>query len=233
MEVHVITSANQHLYSEALRQYHHERHRIYAEQLTWVPPSADRLEHDPFDTEHAVHFVGIEAGRVIAGSRLVPTHLPHLLSEVFPDVCTRPGGLIRDPAVAEWTRGFVTREAREGTNKRIIFQFCHAIMEYALQENITVLGGIQRTYWLSLWARMGWNVSIYGEPLLFDDEEWVPAYFDVSEQALKGARQWAKLDSSILVQDGPQKLFIAPEGRNVPVAAAGLPERPLVTHGAM
>lgn len=74
--------------------------------------------------------------------------------------------------------------------RRFHFQFCHAIMEYALQEKLTQLGGIQRTYWLTMWERMGWAVRIAGELVQFDDGPWFPAYFDVPAGALAGAARW-------------------------------------------
>ena len=56
--------------------------------------------------------MGIRNGQIIAGSRFIPTTEPHLLSEVFPHLCTR-NGVVRDSAVFEWTRGFIIPEYRE------------------------------------------------------------------------------------------------------------------------
>ncbi len=206
MEVHVVTAQNEHLYPKLLKQFFEERHKIYAEELEWVPLSPDKQERDVFDTDSAVYFLGVEDDVVIAGSRLTPTIEPHLLSEVFPHLCTK--GIVRDERVAEWTRGFVSRAAREGTNKRILFQFCFAIMEYAVLEGLTQIGGIQRTYWLNMWKMMRWSVHIHGEPAFFNDDPWVPAYFDVSEEALEGAKRLARVDHSLLVRVGDQKPFI-------------------------
>lgn len=207
MQVYVVTSTNSHLYEGELDAYFRERHRVYAEELGWVGVSPDGLEKDPYDTEHAVHLIGIEEGQVVAGSRLVPTSQPHLLGDVFPHLCTLKG-VVRDPRIAEWTRGFIPKRTREANNFRIHFQFCHAVMEYALDEGIVQVGGIQRTYWLNMWARMGWKVHIIGEPEMFADGPWVPAYFDVDRAALDGAARWGKLDGSILVRQGDCRPFI-------------------------
>jgi acyl-homoserine lactone synthase len=220
MEVHVVTAANQHLYAEEFDAYLLERHKIYAEEKQWVPEVPSRRERDAFDTDRAVHLIGLEGGRVIAGSRLVPTSEPHLLSEVFPHLCTGDGP-IRDERVAEWTRGFIPRTSREGSNLRIHVQFCHAVMEYALSEGITQLGGIQRTYWLTIWAKMNWNVVIRGEPIEFADGPWIPAYFDVTPEALAGAAKLGRVSNSLLVQRGPQRSFIDP-GRYWAAAATEL-----------
>lgn len=195
MQVHVVTHRNLASYKDEFDQFLVERHKIYAEELRWVPLAADRREHDPFDTERAVYFLGIEGSKVLAGSRLVPTDGPHMLSEVFPHLCTRNGGLISRSDVYEWTRGFVARGAREA-NSRIIYHFCAAVMEWALGEGLSQIGGIQRTDWLALWKRMGWKVYLHGEPTMFGQEPWLPAYFDVSEEALANAKRRAGLDGS-------------------------------------
>ena len=89
MDVHVITDANKAAYAAELDQLFRIRHRIYVEEKKWREPSDDGRETDQFDTEHAVHLVGIRNGQIIAGSRFIPTTQPHLLSEVFPHLCTR------------------------------------------------------------------------------------------------------------------------------------------------
>lgn len=209
MEVHVVTSSNQHLYADVLDQFFRARHKIYVEELHWRDPSPDGWEIDQFDTDHAVYLIGVEEGRVITGSRFVPTNEPHMLSEVFSHLCTREGGVIRDPSVAEWTRGFVVPEHREGLGVRLKAQFCYSVMEYCLAEHITKIGGIQDVFWLALWQRFGWKVSIHGEPAEFGSgRPWVPAYFDVSEEALAGARRWARIDGSLLVHEEPIRRFI-------------------------
>lgn len=211
MQVHVITNANAHLYPDELDQFFRIRHQIYAVDLQWVPEADNGRERDQFDTKEAVYLLGILGTKVIAGSRFTPTHLPHMLSAVFPHLCTRNGGLIRSPHVAEWTRGFVVPEFREGLGVRLKAQFCHAVMEYFTDEGVTKIGGIQEIYWLSLWRRFGWQVWIHGEPEDFNGRAWVPAYFEVSKAAAAGAARWGKLDGSILVRRGKQLPFVSPE----------------------
>jgi acyl-homoserine lactone synthase len=203
MDVHIITDANKAAYAAELDQLFRIRHRIYVEEKKWRDPSDDGREIDQFDTEHTVHLVGIRDGRIIAGSRFIPTTQPHLLSEVFPHLCTRIG-VVRDAAVFEWTRGFIVPEYRETGGLLIKAQFCTAVMEYCLGEGIQQIGGIQELYWLPLWKRFGWVVHVIGEPCEIDGDICVPAYFDVSEDALNGVRRRAKLDHSILVHRGPR-----------------------------
>jgi acyl-homoserine lactone synthase len=186
---------------------------------------------DQFDTGSAVYLIGVEDQKVITGSRLVPTNEPHMLSEIFPHLCTLEGGVIRDPRVAEWTRGFVVPEYREGLGVRLKAQFCYSVMEYCLGEGITRIGGIQDIFWLALWQRFGWKVSIHGAPVDFGSgRPWVPAYFDVSVAALVGARRWAKIDRSLLVKDGPQRRFAPGRYRSHGPRRAVAISRPVLVH---
>ncbi|TNM59846.1 acyl-homoserine-lactone synthase [Aliirhizobium smilacinae] len=207
MLVHVITSSNSALYASELNELFRIRHKIYVEEKRWREPSPDGMERDQFDTEHAVHLVGIQEGRIIAGSRLVPTTQPHLLSEVFPHLCTRPG-VLRHERVAEWTRGFVIPEFREKAGVTIKAQFCAAVMEYCLNQGIEQIGGIQEIYWLPLWKRFGWRVTVIGDAAAIDGVLCVPAYFEVSVEAFEGVKKRAVLSRSNLVERGDIVPFV-------------------------
>lgn len=205
MEFHFVTRDNEHLFQLELDAFFRARHAVYAEELGWVRQSPDGLEIDPFDTSAAAYLVVMDGDEFVAGSRLVPTHLPHLLSEVFPNSC----GLIpmpRDPGVVEWTRGFVVAGRREGGGLVLKAQCCAAVMQYCLAMGYRQVGGIQDAKWLAIWKRMGWKVHVHGEPIDIGGEAWLPAYFDVSEVALAGARRWGKVTGNLLTFSAPLKV---------------------------
>ena len=55
MKVHIITSANRAVYGRELEQMHRLRHEIFVEELGWTDLwSAEGVERDDFDDEHAV-----------------------------------------------------------------------------------------------------------------------------------------------------------------------------------
>lgn len=234
MRIHVVTAANAHLYPDVLDAFFRERHRIYVEEKGWREPSPSGREKDQFDNDSAVYLIGINDDRIVAGSRLVPTSEPHLLSEVFPHLCTF-NGVVSDPAIAEWTRGFIVPERRERGGIVIKAQFCCAVMEYCIAESITQVGGIQEMYWLPLWKRFGWKVTPVGEPAEIDGAMCVPAYFDVSKDALAGAQAKARLTTSNLVRRGPALPFLelgARAGGGRPTTPAGRPPSALArAHG--
>jgi acyl-homoserine lactone synthase len=197
MKAYIVDQTNLHEYPGWMDQFYIERHRVYADELKWVEPSPDGRERDAFDTPAATYFLFVEGDRVIGGSRLVPTHLPHLVSEVFPNIFTK-APIVRDPCVAEWTRGFLAKDIREGAGLLTKAQCCAAVMEYCLEQGYRQIGGIQDAKWLAIWKRMGWSVHVHGDPIDIGGEAWLPAYFDVTEEALAGARKWGKLDGPII-----------------------------------
>lgn len=198
MEFHLITKANEHQFQLELMAFFRARHIVYAEELGWVPRTSDGLEYDEFDTAAADYLVVMDGDECIAGSRIIPTHLPHLLSEVFPNSCdTKP--MPRDPRVAEWTRGFVVPHRREKGRPVLLARCCAAVLEHCLAKGYVQVGGIQDTKWFPMWRLMKWNVSIHGQPIDIDGRPWLPAYFEVTEAALQGARKLGQLAGPVLV----------------------------------
>lgn len=83
--IHVITSANRHLYEPELLTHFRLRHEVYVVERNWKElDHADGLERDQFDNQDATYIMAIDNGEIVGGSRLIPTTNPHLLSEVFP-----------------------------------------------------------------------------------------------------------------------------------------------------
>jgi acyl-homoserine lactone synthase len=130
MQFNFVTKANEYLFRPEMEALFRARHVVCAEELAWVPVSADRLEIDPFDTPDAAYLIVSDDSGIVAGSRLVPTHLPHLLSERFPNSCNLLP-LPRDPFVVEWTRGFVVPNRREGAGLVLKAQCCAAVWNIA------------------------------------------------------------------------------------------------------
>ena len=112
--IHVITSANRHLYQAELLAHFRLRHEIYVVERNWKDLARpDGLERDQFDNQDALYILATDNGQVIGGSRLLPTTRPHLLSEVFPHL-EYVRGLPRAVDIYEWTRMFVIKSRREG-----------------------------------------------------------------------------------------------------------------------
>jgi acyl-homoserine lactone synthase len=207
MKIHVVNSANRHLYGAELEDFFRARHRIYVEEKEWREDDGSGFEIDQFDTEDATYLIGIEGDEVMTGTRLVPTSLPHMLSEIFPHLCDF-AGVIRADNVAEWTRGFIVPEYRERGIGPVKGQFCGTVMEYCLNEGIQRIGGIQDLYWLPVWRRYKWTVRQVGNPAQVDGRWCVAAFFDVCQDARDRALSAGGIHDSILVHRGPYEPFL-------------------------
>jgi acyl-homoserine lactone synthase len=150
--IHVITSANRHLYGPELLAHFRLRHEIYVGERNWKDLARpDGLERDQFDNEDATYILATDNGQVIGGSRLLPTTRPHLLSEVFPYLAS-VRGLPRATDIYEWTRMFVIKSRREGRTMggQVRGMVICGVLEYCLDNNITSLTALIEMFWLPL-----------------------------------------------------------------------------------
>lgn len=207
MQMHIVNSGNRHCHADLLDAFFRVRHNIYVEEKNWRGADPGGREKDQFDTDAATYLIGTIDGEVASGSRLIPTIAPHMVSDVFGHMVGR--SLIRQPDVAEWTRGFIVRKYRERGLGYLKAQICAAVMDYCLQEGVVAVGGVQDMYWMPLWRRLGWTVRMVGEPAPIDGRNCVVAFFDVTEDARNRARHCGKLASSNLHHQGPYRPFAA------------------------
>ena len=64
---------------------------------------------------------------------------------------------------------------------------------------------LQDTKWLPMWRLMGWTVTTYGSAIEIDGRPWIPAYFNVSTDALAGARMLGRLTGPVLPLSGDRE----------------------------
>lgn len=63
------------------------RYRVFVKELGWPLPVQDGLERDDFDRPDTLYVIARHASGDLYGcARLLPTHKPYLLSEVFPEL---------------------------------------------------------------------------------------------------------------------------------------------------
>jgi acyl-homoserine lactone synthase len=221
-DVHVITSANRHLYERELDEHHRIRHRIYIEDLKWpgLTPRADGREYDQFDFDETVYLLGLDEGRVVGGLRLVPTTGPHLIADVFSRFASERG-VPRSIDIAEWTRIFVVPERREEHSASKVGSVVIASMiDYGLQEGLSAISVVMNTFWLPKFLRYGWRVRPLGLPDVHEDEWLVAVQIDVTPAALTGIRNACGLShASALTWRGEISPFIPGRQRDVPAVA--------------
>jgi acyl-homoserine lactone synthase len=197
--IHVITSANRHLYRQEILAHYRLRHEVYVVERKWENLARpDGLECDQFDGEGVTYILAIEGDRIVGGSRLIPTTQPHLLSEVFPHLAA-VRGLPRAPDIYEWTRMFVIKERREGRNMgRTAGTVMCGLLEHCLDLGVTHLTALVEMWWLPRFHDMGWKLTPLGLPELISGEWSVAVKMAIDERTLESTRAFHDINGSVL-----------------------------------
>src|SRR5262245_49265253 len=110
------------------------RHRIFVRELGWhgLQTNGDQ-ERDQFDHDAAVHHLCVHNGKLVGYQRMLPTTVPHLLTDVFPELCEGP--VPRGPNIFEWTRNCVAPEWRDSATgmSRCSLELTLAVVEWGLR----------------------------------------------------------------------------------------------------
>lgn len=147
----------------ALRAMFEARKRVFVDLLKWqVPVLEGRYEIDQFDNVDAEYLILTDqAGGHRASARLLRTEGPHILADLFGQLCDEsiPSG----PTCREITRfclepGLNARERREVRN-----QLVTALADHALRSGITDYTGVASPGWFGQIERFGWDCRALGE----------------------------------------------------------------------
>lgn len=201
--IHAVEASNRAAYAPALEEQFRLRHEIYVGERGWRDLARpDGREVDAFDTEAAVYLLGLDrAGSVLAGSRLVPSLCPHLMSAVFPGLAE--GRVPRAADVWEWTRFFVVPALREaGRSSRAAGLVYCGLLEFCLWRGIRSLTIVCEPYWLDRLAALGWAPRRLGPVLDHSDGPIVGLMVEVTTAALDRTRSAYAITAPVLHRAG-------------------------------
>ena len=160
VQVKVIDSSARLECSSQLVQMHHDRKRVFVDQLGWkLCAPGSWLEIDQFDTDYTVYLVVCSADdeRHLASVRLNPTTRPHMLNTIFADLCD--GGPVVGPDVWESSRFTIAPLNLRGTEVMRLSQYLAlAHTEFALLNGITRYTMIGEVHRVATVAAMGWRM---------------------------------------------------------------------------
>ncbi|MDI9689792.1 acyl-homoserine-lactone synthase [Burkholderia cenocepacia] len=166
------------------------RYRVFVEMLGWDLPCRDGLELDQFDREDTVYLVAHKDEQVVGTARLLPTHLPYLLGEVFPQLMGQQP-LPQDPAIWELSRftavdldamrgGGAARQFSSPIAVELLRSVLRLAAERGVQRLITVSPlGIER-----LLRRAGFLAHRAGPPMIIDGHPIFACWIEVVPQSL-------------------------------------------------
>lgn len=144
-----------------------DRKRLFVDLLGWdLDVRDDRWEVDAFDGAHAVYLIALDqAGDHIGSLRLLPTEQPHILSTLFPELCSE--GVPTGSRIFEITR--LCLPVRHGAAERLRIRnsLISAMVDHALGAGITRLTGVVETGFLKQILHMGWRARALGPSRCF------------------------------------------------------------------
>lgn len=173
--IHIVTAENRALFRHALMEMHHQRKAVFIDELGWRLNADSGIEIDAYDAADVIYLIEADAPRAsITGSaRLLPTDRPHLLGEVFADLCDEapPQG----PNVWEATRFCPAPGLSRTARHRLLQRIIGAIMETALLFGVERVTFVASAALAPLAVKAGWNVQPLG-PARRKGRESVRAY---------------------------------------------------------
>src|SRR5882672_11815610 len=93
---------------ELLAKMFRQRHQVFVEEKGWKLKSYNGLEFDNYDTDETVYLMALTPeGEMAASMRMMRTDKPHMLADVFSDMCE--GGAPKGSDVWELTRGAMNK----------------------------------------------------------------------------------------------------------------------------
>lgn len=139
-----------------------DRKRLFVDLLEWdLTVEQDRWEIDAFDREDSIYLIALhQAGAHIGSLRLLPSERPHILSTLFPKLCS--DGVPVGPSIFEVTR--LCLPVRHGAAERLRIRnaLITAMVDHALGAGITRLTGVVEAGFLKQILRMGWRCKALG-----------------------------------------------------------------------
>jgi N-acyl-L-homoserine lactone synthetase len=151
-----------------MRAMFEARKRVFVDLLGWdLPVLADRFEIDQYDDAHARYLILADGGQNhLASTRLLPTTRPHILSDLFAELCAAPAPT--GPGTWEITRFCLDRNLRALERRRWRDALVTALAHYALGHGITTYTGVAEQGWLDQILQFGWHAELLGQPRTID-----------------------------------------------------------------
>ncbi|KZX52457.1 hypothetical protein A3711_05850 [Erythrobacter sp. HI00D59] len=165
----------------ALRVMFEARKRIFVDLLKWdVPILEDTYEIDQFDTPTAVYLVLTgENGQHRASARLLRSDGPHILRDLYPQLCDQP--VPQDEAFREITRFCIDPTLPRADRRDVRNQLVSALADFALSEGISGYSAVAPMPWFRQIAQFGWRCQQLGPSVLIDGQQLVALRIDIEQ----------------------------------------------------
>ena len=179
---------------ELLAKMFRQRHRIFIEEKGWKLKSYNGLEFDNYDTDETLYLMTLTPdGEIVASMRMMRADRPHMLADVFGDMCG--DALPKTADCWEITRGALTPGLRaSGYWSRMQ---C-ALVEAALLWGVNKSTGIFSVDYVAALMRQGWDGRPLGQPRMMDGEYHVACQCSLTADVLMRTRALHKITGPVL-----------------------------------
>ena len=154
-------------FADALLQMHHDRKRVFVDKLGWdLPSRTSWLEVDEFDNDYAVYLLARSPrnGRHEGSVRLLPSTRPHVLANLFPELCAEGVPVKED--CWEISRLVTPPAATNGTSVlRVHRTLALALVEFAALNGIKSYSLVTEPHRVPALLSVGWHVQPLGLPM--------------------------------------------------------------------
>jgi N-acyl-L-homoserine lactone synthetase len=200
MQIKLVDADTRLHFSRHLIEMHHDRKRVFVDQLGWQLPTAGSwLEVDEFDNEFTAYLIAcsVDDDRHLASVRLLPTTRPHMLSTIFPHLCGE--GVAAGEDVWEISR-FTVAPLQLGRVEvlRLCQYLAIAHVEFALLNGIRRYTLVGEAHRLPILCAMGWKVTPLSLPAQCDGTAIVAAQIDIDANTLPLMRRRLNIDEPVL-----------------------------------
>ena len=150
--------------NHVLRSMFEARKRVFVDLLKWDVPVLDgRFEVDQFDDPHATYIIlADDEGRHLGSARLLKTTRPHILGNLFPELCA--AAVPTGDDIFEITRFCLDRGQSAAGRMRTRNRLVSALVAHALQRGIRAYTGVAEIGWLQQILAFGWDCRPLGAP---------------------------------------------------------------------
>lgn len=176
------------------------RHHVAIHELGWsIPDIDDGIDKDSYDHDHTIYFLSFDRqDNLIGTARLNPTTEPHLMTDIFSELCRFKGVPVASN-IYEYSRFLVRKNgvSRE-ENIKAQAKISLAIVEYCLAADISQISWVsyRRSYPLAL--RM-WRTRPLGFPKYFEQDRahYIAAISDMTSESLQRTRDLAHIHEPV------------------------------------
>jgi acyl homoserine lactone synthase len=138
-----------------------DRKRLFVDTMRWdIAITAGRFEIDQFDRADATYIAELDRGGHCGSMRLLPSLEPHILSDLFADLCSR--SVPRGADIYEITRLCLPTRLGAAGRLDVRNRLISAMVDHALVRGIAVLTGVVRCGFRDTILAMGWDAEALG-----------------------------------------------------------------------